>query len=258
MPIALKTPAASTPAHLTPVPSPKDARAVTTDPSRVSSGIRGLDELLEGGFPANRCILISGEPGTGKSTFGLQFLAAGVTRGEAGICVSVDQKPRQLLQDAARFGWQLDGAAAQGLLTVLDASPYFTKTRNKSKNAMPIDACHIATDLSHQIARSRAKRLVIDSLTSLVPPELTRAQAHDYLRSLMLSLEDNLGATVVVTCRASAGDPQSICEAAEYLASGILELKMVRQDEGYARTLFVKKMRGTRIDPAEYPFQIRA
>jgi circadian clock protein KaiC len=227
------------------------------DGARASSGMRGLDELLAGGFPVNRTILVSGDPGTGKSTLGLQFLAAGIIRGEAGVCVSVDQKPQHLLHDAAPYGWNLQSAVTAGTLTVLDASPYFTATRNTSKSAVPIDARNIATDLSKQIRRTGAKRLVIDSLPSLVPPMMTRSEAHDYLRSLILSLEDNMGCTVLLTSRAcSAGDPQAICEAAGYLVSGILELSIRRSGGSFVRTLFVKKMRGTSIEPGEYPFHI--
>jgi len=226
---------------------------------RASTGIRGLDDILEGGFPANRCILLSGEPGTGKSIFGLQFLAAGIAVGQPGVCVSVDQKPQHLLNDASRFGWNLDAAVSVGMLTVLDASPYFTATRNKTKNAVPIDARSIATDLSNQVRRIGAKRLVIDSLTSLVPPDMSRSEAHDYLRSVVLSLEDNMGCTVLLTSRAgSPGDPQALCEAAEYLVSGIIELKVRKAGWSFVRTLFVKKMRGTAIEPEEYSFQIDA
>jgi circadian clock protein KaiC len=229
----------------------------SADGARASSGIRGLDALLAGGFPAKRTILITGEPGTGKSTLGLQFLAAGISKGEPGVCVSVDQKPQHLLHDAAPYGWNLESAVAAGTLTVLDASPYFTATRNTSKSAIPIDARNIATDLSKQIRRTGAKRLVIDSLPSLVPPMMTRSEAHDYLRSLILSLEDNMGCTVLLTSRAcSSGDPQAICEAAGYLVSGILELSIRRSGGSLVRTLFVKKMRGTSIEPGEYAFQI--
>lgn len=241
---------------------------------RAATGVAGLDARLEGGFPLNRAIVICGEAGTGKSTLCLQFLAAGLRAGEPGICVSVDDKPRHLLDDVARFGWQLDKAVTNGNLTFLDASPYFTKIRNKTKSSLPIDASQIATDLSHQVARSGARRLVIDSLTSLVPPELTRAHVQDYLRSLILSLEDNLKSTVLLTCRASSADPLSVCDIAQYLVSGVIELRVrppstrtaiddeLRRDKpeisGTSRLLFVKKMRGTNVPPEEYPFEIGA
>jgi circadian clock protein KaiC len=227
--------------------------------ARTSTGVRGLDALLEGGFPAHRAILVSGAPGTGKTTLALQFLAAGIQQGEAGVCVSVDQKPQHLLQDAARFGWDLDEAASKGLLTLLDASPFFTARRNKSRGSMPVDARNVATDLSQYIRKGSARRLVIDSLTSLVPPDMTRAQAHDYLRSIILSLEDNVGCTVLLTSRAcSANEPQAICEVTEYLVSGILDLAVRRDGDRYVRTLYIKKMRGTAVQPEEHPLRLDA
>jgi KaiC/GvpD/RAD55 family RecA-like ATPase len=225
---------------------------------RATSGVPGLDQHLEGGFPPNRATLIVGEPGTGKSSMAMQFVVAGIEMGERGIFVSVDQKPRHVLEDFASFAAPLDKAAKDGRLTMLDASPFFTKIRNKTKNHVPVDAGHIATDLSAQISQTGAKRLAIDSFTSLVPPDLSRGQAHDFLRSLIMSLEDNLGTTIVLTCRSMADDPLGVCLAAQHLASGVIELRMRQLDGTYTRSLFVKKMRGTRVAPEEHPFAIDA
>jgi KaiC/GvpD/RAD55 family RecA-like ATPase len=223
---------------------------------RVSTGVPGLDDLIEGGFPANRVVLFTGDTGTGKSTFGLQFLSAGLERNEAGAFVSVDQKPGHLITDAAGFGWDLQAAIDRGTLALLDASPYFTATRSKGKHG--IEARQISSDLTQQLREIGATRLVLDSVSSLVPPDMTRAQAHDYLRSLILSLEDNLGCTIILTARTSSSpDPQGICEAVEYLVSGVIELRLSRLGRAFVRTLFVKKMRGTRTNLAEYLFDIR-
>jgi circadian clock protein KaiC len=51
---------------------------------RVPTGILGLDSLIEGGFPKGRSILVTGEPGTGKTIFSLQFLVEGLARGGKG------------------------------------------------------------------------------------------------------------------------------------------------------------------------------
>jgi len=226
---------------------------------RASTGVDGLDELIEGGFPANRTILVTGESGTGKTLFGVQFIAAGLAQGERCVCVSVDQRPEHLLQDSTFPSMALDAAVADGRLMMLDASPYFAATRQRSRHSTPIDARTIATDLSLQTRTIGARRVLIDSITSLVPPDLNRTEAHDYLRSLIHSLEDNLGCTVVMTARPpSAGDQQAICEGAEYLVSGILELTVRRLDSSFVRTLFLKKMRGTIAEPGEYPMRIEA
>ena len=59
---------------------------------RVATGIAGLDALIEGGFPKGRSILVTGEPGTGKTIFALQFLAEGLARGEKGIYVAASKR----------------------------------------------------------------------------------------------------------------------------------------------------------------------
>lgn len=243
-----------------PFPSEKlsDKRAAVPVMPRATTGVPGLDPRLQGGFPLNRAILIHGEPGSGKSTMALQFLAAGLEAGENGVCVSVDEKPRHLLDDVAPFGWDLEKAASDGRLTMLDASPYFTKIRNKTKSSMPVDACHIATDLTQQLSRTGAKRLVIDSMSSLVPPELSRAQAQDYLRSLIMSFEDNLKATVVLTCRSACDDPLGLCDAAQHLVSGVIELRVRQVYSACTRYMFIKKMRATSAPPQEYPFVIES
>jgi circadian clock protein KaiC len=223
---------------------------------RATSGVQGLDEHLQGGFPLNRATLIVGEPGTGKSSLALHFLVAGLELGERGVFVSVDQKPRHALEDFAVFAAPLEKAVKDGRLTMLDASPFFTKIRNKTKQNLPVDAGHIATDLSAQMSQTGAKRLAIDSFASLVPPELSSGQAHGFLRSLIMSLEDNLRATIVLTSASSANDTRGVCLTAQHLVSGVIELGMRHTDGGYTRTLFVKKMRGVSVAPQEHPFTI--
>jgi circadian clock protein KaiC len=225
--------------------------------SRVTTGTVELDALLEGGFPARRAILLAGDSGAGKTVFALRFVAAGIAKGEPAVYVSLDQKPQHLLEDVRRLSGGLDAAESDGRLTVLDASPYFTASRNKNRT-LPIDARNVATDLSQQVAKVKATRLVIDSLTSLVPPDLARGAAQDYLRSLLLAFEDNLGCTVLLTSRTTTADPQGIGETAEYLVSGVLHLRVLMSENSYRRTLYVKKMRNTHVDPTEIPFLIRA
>lgn len=76
---------------------------------KVPTGIRGLDTILNGGLPANRVYLVQGRPGTGKTTFGLQFLIEGIKRGEKGLLISVFESREAIQQAAASFGWSLEG-----------------------------------------------------------------------------------------------------------------------------------------------------
>ena len=219
---------------------------------RASSGIPGLDPLIEGGFPANRAIVVSGGSGTGKTSFGLQFLAEGLRVGQKGAFVSVDEKPRHLLQDAAALGFDVDNATLGDRLTILDAAPFFSATRTGSWMRAGVDARQVAGDLVQQVRQAGARRLVIDTLTSIVPPDMTRGNVYDYLRSLIYSLEDNLGCTILLTCRPAREDAQGLCEAAKCLASGDIDLRLVRRGRELARTLRVRKMRGRELDLLEH------
>src|SRR5687768_5438436 len=70
----------------------------TTTTSRVSTGIPGLDEMLHGGFIAGRTYLVSGGPGTGKTTLGLQFL------GNEGLFICMHQSEAHDRADANSMG----------------------------------------------------------------------------------------------------------------------------------------------------------
>lgn len=213
----------------------------TVAAARVPSGVPGLDALVGGGFPFHRTVLLCGDIGTGKTTFGLQFLMEGAKRGEAGVLVSVDEKPQHVFEDARRLGWDVDGATDQQLLTVLDASPCFTALRGRNG----LDARHVASDLTQQIRRIKASRLVIDGATSLVPDGAPVAAMEDFVRSLIASLEDNLGCTTVLTARTSAGTHTSPAgPTAERLTSGVIELKLGPLGGRVGRSLLVRKMRG--------------
>ena len=62
---------------------------------RVSTGIKGLDDVLRGGLPKSRTILVVGSPGSGKTTFAIQFLVGGAKAGETGLYISLDEKPER-------------------------------------------------------------------------------------------------------------------------------------------------------------------
>src|SRR5579862_718626 len=77
---------------------------------RASTGISGLDVILNGGLARNRLHLVEGSPGTGKTTLALQFLMAGAAAGEIGIYVSLAETERELREGAASHGWTIPEA----------------------------------------------------------------------------------------------------------------------------------------------------
>ena len=79
------------------------------EPERASTGSVGLDDILGGGFDPDRVYLIEGRPGTGKTTLALQFLLAGVRRGERCLYITLSESERELRAVAARHGWTTEG-----------------------------------------------------------------------------------------------------------------------------------------------------
>ena len=96
---------------------------------KVNSGIEGLNQLLYGGFPSGRAYLVSGEPGTGKTIFSLQYLLEGLKLGEKCIYISIDEKPEHVIADAAALGWNLHPFLNNEQLQILDVTGYFSSSK---------------------------------------------------------------------------------------------------------------------------------
>jgi circadian clock protein KaiC len=228
--------------------------------TRVPTGIEGLDEILQGGLPGGKSYLVSGEPGTGKTTFAAQYIMEGLKRGENGIYISVDEKPAHVVEDAEALGWDLRTPLDEGRLILLDVSPYFNWVRSGRSNV--VDANEVIQDLSKQVRRINAKRLVFDSLVPLV---LHRDRMHDmqeFIRDLIFGIDDNLGCTTLMTSHVwpgAMGSGNTQIGIEEFIASGVIMMRLRKthpEDQEYTRTMFVRKMRGTATVLADYAFEI--
>ena len=91
---------------------------------RVKTGIKGLDDMLAGGFLAETANLVEGAPGTGKTTLGMQFIYNGITQfNEPGLIMTFEEFPQQYYRDAETFGWDFRGLEQADKLRVIMTSP---------------------------------------------------------------------------------------------------------------------------------------
>src|SRR5512142_1237553 len=74
-----------------------------------STGIPGLDDLLSGGFTADRMYLLEGSPGTGKTTLAMRFLLCGRDQGETTLYVTLSEGVDELNSIGRSHGWSLEG-----------------------------------------------------------------------------------------------------------------------------------------------------
>ena len=214
---------------------------------RVPTGIAGLDEVIGGGFQRGKTYLVSGEAGTGKTIFCLQYILHGLALGENGVYLTIDEKPVHVVQDAATFGWDLEAPIREKRLSLIDLTPEFSELR-LGRFKGDIENEKIVDEIRSLVKNLKAKRVVIDPIAPMFASFDNQFQLREYIRRLMFSLDD-VGTTNIVTSFISTGtNAISGFGVEEFFASGVIVLGLEREEMAYNRVLLVRKMRGTAID----------
>jgi circadian clock protein KaiC len=222
---------------------------------QIKTGIEGLDALLYGGIPQGRTCLISGEPGTGKTIFSLQFLLEGLQHGEKALYITIDEKPEHVLLDAESLGWSLRPFLDNGSLKILDVTGYFSTSKIGDYDG--IDINQIIDDIMALVQSHGTQRLAIDPIAPLVFSGHSPVQVVEYIRRLIFTLETVPSCTTLLTSYVPVGSTKmSHHGIEEFAASGIILLRLVHLNHNVVRSIRVRKMRGTRIDLTEYSFEI--
>jgi circadian clock protein KaiC len=217
----------------------------------ISTGVSGLDEILRGGLPRARLYLVEGEPGTGKTTLGLQFLLEGARRGEPVLYVSLSQTRAELEQIAASHGWSLAGVNVQELQTA--------ETLDGSGNQSIFHSADIRLDRTREMVERAItdyapRRIVYDSLLEI----RQIASDHSRYRRELLGFKSLLNnsqitALIIDSPIEYGGDKQL-----EGLAHGIINLEKELPEYGLARRrMEVRKMRGVGFADGYHDMSIR-
>ena len=211
---------------------------------------------MEGGFPKGRSILITGEPGTGKTIFALQYLLEGLRLGEKGIYVAADEGPGDVIEQAASLGWDLEQYISKKELAILNAGTYLSTLGGGGKERQ-IDIHKAIGDLAGFVNRLEAKRLVLDPAGPFVLLRDTAARIQDQTRLLMKMLRTSMATTNLLTSYAvpRTGE-RGMHGIEEYLVAGAIVLELVWKDGQLARSLIVEKMRCTDVKPVQHEFDI--
>jgi circadian clock protein KaiC len=223
---------------------------------RVPTGIAGLDSVIEGGLPKGRSILITGEPGTGKTIFALQFLVEGLKRGEKGIYVTADESPVDVLEQAASLGWDLEARVEAKELAILNAGTYLSSLPAGGRERH-VDVQKAVSDLASFVNQVGAKRMVLDPAGPFVLLRDSTTRIQDQTRLLIKLLRSSTQTTNVLTSYAvpRTGE-RSMHGIEEYLVAGAIVLEMVWNGEKLIRTLVIEKMRCTDVKPTQLEFDI--
>ena len=162
---------------------------------KAPTGIPGLDEITNGGFPAGRPTLVCGGPGSGKTLLGITFLVNGaLLYDEPGVLMSFEENAEELAQDVASLGFDLSRLVADGKLVV----DYVHVDRSEIEETGEYDLEGLFVRLEHAVNSIGARRVVLDTIESLFGGLQNEAILRAELRRLFRWLrERNL--TVVIT-----------------------------------------------------------
>lgn len=130
---------------------------------RISSGISGLDDILQGGFIPQRAYLIRGSPGAGKTTLGLHFLIEGAKNKESVLFITLSETEESIRANASRLNLNLDG------VSFLDLSPeseFFAKVETYDIfSPAEVEREPVTKRIVEEIENLRPSRVFIDSMT---------------------------------------------------------------------------------------------
>jgi circadian clock protein KaiC len=133
---------------------------------RASTGVQGLDEVLDGGWAVNRMHLLEGSPGTGKTTIALQFLLAGARAGERGIYISLAETENELRAGARSHGWEIDRQIE--LFELVPPDSVLDPDHHQSLlYSSDLELGEAIQRIFEAIERLKPKRIVIDSLSEI-------------------------------------------------------------------------------------------
>jgi len=244
---------------------------------KIATGINGLDELVGGGFPEGRVILVIGGPGTGKTIMCGQFLYKGIyEHEESGVFVSLDESKDHFYSEMQGFGWDFRKAEEEGKFAFIDATRMSRVAMLREKldkegrslharlrgKQLPID--ELIKDLQVKIYNTkidrhapgaRAKRVVVDTLASLIyriPDPVERRTA---VVDLIESLAD-LGVTSLVTTELEYLGLERNAVEEEFLVHGVIMMQTLFSGGTTTRAIQVEKMREAKVNPSLVPYSI--
>ncbi|MHA1731825.1 MAG: RAD55 family ATPase [Promethearchaeota archaeon] len=210
--------------------------------TRVPTGIEGLDELIEGGFPEDFVILVAGSSGTGKTTLTIQYLVEGIKHGEKGLYIGLGESTDVIKKAMSRYSVDLDKLAENDDLVFAD-----------------IPALELS-DISALIESMgpSIKRIVIDPISALVFRYDKELDLRQNIRELVEQLREKGVTTVITTEVLEGSEGISRFGIEDFLADGIIVMYYFREGAKRFRGLEIRKMRGTHHSEMIHLYRIEA
>jgi circadian clock protein KaiC len=214
------------------------------------TGIKGFDEITEGGLPENRITLICGGTGTGKTLLGIDFLIRGATNyNEPGIFMSFEETQDELYKDVASLNLDLQGLVSRKKIVL---EYVLLERRDIQEYDFNLEGIFIR--LEHAIDSIGAKRVVLDSIESLFAGLTDAGILRVEIKRLFRWLKEK-HVTAIVTGEMGEGF-YTRHGLEEYISDCIILLDNRVKEQISVRRIRVIKYRGSNHGTNEYPFVI--
>jgi circadian clock protein KaiC len=219
--------------------------------AKTATGIRGLDEVTNGGLPEGRPTLLCGAAGCGKTLFAMTFLVKGATDfGEAGVFMSFEERARDLEVNVASLGYGVAKLIEQKKLLI----DHVHIDRSEIEQSGEFDLEGLFVRLGHAIDTIGAKRVVLDTIEALFASLEDTETLRSELRRLFSWLKEK-GVTAIITAERGEGELTRF-GIEEYVSDCVILLDNRVQEQVTTRRLRVVKYRGSAHGTNEYPFLI--
>jgi KaiC/GvpD/RAD55 family RecA-like ATPase len=204
---------------------------------RIKTGCEGLDKLIEGGFPEKQVYLMSGPPGGGKTTLGVQFLVEGTKIGEVGLYVSLLEQPVTVIKSMSRYSLDLVNLVKEKMILFVDMTIHEEAPEDLTANS-------ILDKITKVVEKYDVKRIVLDSILAI------RKKTEDGSKSELdiFTFIQNLSALNCTTLLLSEMVESNNFTMEQFACHGVIFLHHFLLRGKMTRALQIIKMRGTKID----------
>ena len=211
-----------------------DSARAKTD-RRLSTGVPGLDEMMGGGVPAGRSVVLAGPTGTGKTTFASQFVAAGIRQGEACVVAVFEEHPEDYLERATSYGVDFREAVRQNRLRIIYLRP------------LDLSVDETLEEIRVSVKDVGATRVIIDSISGF-EMALAPSFREDFRESLyrLVGALTSLGITMLMTIEVTEHEGLQFTNNRVSFLTDVIVIQRYVEIEGQLRkVLAVVKMRGS-------------
>ncbi len=236
---------------------------MSTESEFVPTGIKGVDELLEGkGLPIGSTSFLLGSPGSGKTTFGLEFLYRGIKNwNQNGVYLSLDEETRRVKRYMRKLNMDLEPLEKEKKLSFIDAAPINSAPGDVKLGEIVIGKrdftlISLIDMVKTHVKRVNAKRVVIDPIVAFTLQFSDDFETRTAILNLMQGIAET-GATALIISELAESSIERTYQIEEYLAQGVILMRKITGKGGTVNLFTVEKMRGVDHDTQPHPYRIK-